>query len=178
MRARGSVAALGWGTGIGVLGGLVGLGGAEFRLPVLLGVFRFRPIEAVILNKAMSLVVVAAALLFRARSVPFSELGAHWTVVADLLAGSLLGAWLGADRATRLRGDTFYRVIAILLALVACVMLLGHQAATATVLGEPTPTQYAVGIVAGFAIGVIAALLDVAGGSSSFRLSCCSSASM
>ena len=50
---------------IGTLGGLIGLGGAEFRLPVLVGVFRLGTLEAVILNKAMSLVVVAAALLFR-----------------------------------------------------------------------------------------------------------------
>jgi hypothetical protein len=147
-----------------MLGGLVGLGGAEFRLPVLLSVFRFQPLEAVILNKAMSLVVVAAALLFRTRSVPISMLGAHWTIVADLLGGSLLGAWLGADRATRLRGDTFHRTIAILLVLIAGVMLFGHRAPTHLSLAAPTLIQYAVGIAAGFAIGVIAALMGVAGG--------------
>lgn len=32
-------AALLWGAAIGTLGGLIGLGGAEFRLPVLLGLF-------------------------------------------------------------------------------------------------------------------------------------------
>jgi uncharacterized protein len=48
---------------IGTLGGLVGLGSAEFRLPLLIGAFRFAALEAVILNKAMSLVVVASALL-------------------------------------------------------------------------------------------------------------------
>jgi len=42
---------------IGTLGGLIGLGGAEFRLPVLVGMFRLGTLEAVILNKAMSLVV-------------------------------------------------------------------------------------------------------------------------
>lgn len=47
---------------IGTLGSLIGLGGAEFRLPVLVGVFRFGTLEAVILNKVMSLVVVAALL--------------------------------------------------------------------------------------------------------------------
>lgn len=52
------------GSMIGTLGGLIGLGGAEFRLPVLVGVFRLGTLEAVILNKAMSLVVVATALLF------------------------------------------------------------------------------------------------------------------
>lgn len=43
------------GSMIGTLGGLIGLGGAEFRLPVLVGVFRLGTLEAVILNKAMSL---------------------------------------------------------------------------------------------------------------------------
>jgi uncharacterized membrane protein YfcA len=88
------VTALGWGAIIGVLGGLVGLGGAEFRLPVLLGVFRFRPLDAVILNRAMSLIVVAAALLFRTLSVPFSIVAAHWSIVADLLGGSRIARWL------------------------------------------------------------------------------------
>ncbi|WP_241772149.1 hypothetical protein [Rhodobacter capsulatus] len=50
---------------IGTLGGLIGLGGAEFRLPVLITLFRFGALEAVILNKAMSLIVVATALPFR-----------------------------------------------------------------------------------------------------------------
>ena len=60
--------AFGSGGIIGTLGGLIGLGGAEFRLPLLIGIFAFGPLEAVILNKAMSLVVVATALPFRARS--------------------------------------------------------------------------------------------------------------
>ena len=45
---------------IGTLGGLIGLGGAEFRLPLLIGLFGFAALPAVILNKAMSLVVVAS----------------------------------------------------------------------------------------------------------------------
>ena len=43
---------------IGVLGGLIGLGGAEFRLPILIGRFSFPALEAVIVNKATSLMVV------------------------------------------------------------------------------------------------------------------------
>jgi uncharacterized membrane protein YfcA len=70
-------AAFGGGAVIGTLGGLIGLGGAEFRLPLLIGVFRFKALEAVILNKAMSLVVVATALPFRAGTVPFQDIVAH-----------------------------------------------------------------------------------------------------
>src|SRR5688572_9007674 len=88
--------ALAGGTVIGALGGLIGLGGAEFRLPVLLSVFRFPPLQAIILNKATSLIVVASALVFRTKSVPIPELLAHAEVVVNLLLGSLLGAWLGA----------------------------------------------------------------------------------
>lgn len=61
-----SMEAFGGGALIGSLGGLMGLGGAEFRLPLLISVFQFAALEAVILNKAMSLVVVATALSFRA----------------------------------------------------------------------------------------------------------------
>ena len=77
---------------IGSLGGLIGLGGAEFRLPVLVGLFRLSTLEAVVLNKAMSLVVVAAALLFRAKAIPMEQLGQHLDIVVNLLAGSLVGA--------------------------------------------------------------------------------------
>ncbi len=48
---------------LGILCGLIALGGAEFRLPLLIGVFPFAPRKAV-LNKAMSLVVVAFAWIF------------------------------------------------------------------------------------------------------------------
>ena len=65
LERRAGIGAFAGGLGIGTLGGLIGLGGAEFRLPLLLGPFRFPPLEAVIINKAMSLIVVASALPFR-----------------------------------------------------------------------------------------------------------------
>ena len=114
---------------IGALGGLIGLGGAEFRLPLLIGAFGFPALQAVILNKAMSLIVVASALPFRAAAVPFASVAAHWSIIVNLLAGSLLGAWFGAGWATKLASQTLYRVIAIMLVLVAVILLLGHQRA-------------------------------------------------
>lgn len=160
---RNAPAAFSGGAIIGAFGGLIGLGGAEFRLPLLIGMFRFAALEAVILNKAMSLVVVASALPFRARAVPFVEVAAHWPAILNLLAGSLLGAWLGAGWATRLPSKTLYRVIAVILLGIAAVLLLGHDigARTALLIG---PTQIAAGVAAGFLIGVVASLLGVAGG--------------
>jgi uncharacterized membrane protein YfcA len=156
-------AAFGGGAVIGALGGLIGLGGAEFRLPLLIGAFRFAALEAVILNKAMSLVVVASALPFRAGTVPFSEVAAHWAIIVNLLAGSLIGAWFGAGWATRLKSQSLYRVIAIMLGLIAVVLLVGHDATGSGAILTGVPQAVAGGI-AGFGIGIVAALLGVAGG--------------
>lgn len=148
---------------IGALGGLIGLGGAEFRLPLLIGLFRFPALEAVVMNKGMSLVVVATSLPFRAGTVPFGEVAADWPVVVNLLAGSLLGAWFGAGWATRLRSETLYRVIAVMLVVIAGVLLLGHNASAGAAL-ITGPAQIIAGVIAGLLIGVVASLLGVAGG--------------
>ncbi|MET1154101.1 MAG: hypothetical protein ABWX72_07825, partial [Arthrobacter sp.] len=74
---------------IGVLGGMIGLGGAEFRLPLLIGVFGFAALQAIIMNKAMSLIVVITALPARLFGVPLAELSPYWFIVLNLLAGSL-----------------------------------------------------------------------------------------
>lgn len=152
------------GSGIGTLAGLIGLGGAEFRLPFLISMYRFGALEAVIINKAMSLVVVMSALPFRTTAVPLETLASFWPVILNLLGGSLLGAWFGASWATKLRSDTLYRVIAALLIGMAVILMVGH---TAEGNGQPlfhAPGQIVAGLAAGFAIGVVASLLGVAGG--------------
>ena len=148
---------------IGTLGGLIGLGGAEFRLPLLIGPFRFRALEAVILNKAMSLIVVATALPFRAATVPFGMIAANWPIILNLLAGSLIGAWFGAGWATRLSSRSLYRILAVLLVLIAGVLVFGHGTAGASALLSGQ-WQILAGVVAGFLIGVVASLMGVAGG--------------
>lgn len=151
------------GAAIGVLGGMIGLGGAEFRLPLLIGLFGFAALSAVILNKAMSLVVVLTALPARMAAVSAADLAAHWPVAVNLLAGSLLGAWAGASWVVRMRSDTLYRVLAGLMVLMAAALLFTHFA-TLDALGLAPWAQVALGAAAGFGIGVVAAVMGVAGG--------------
>ena len=148
---------------IGLLGGLIGLGGAEFRLPLLIGVFGFAALQAIILNKAMSLVVVATALPARLLAVPFSDLAPRWYVAVNLLAGSLVGAWIGAGWATRMRSATLHRTLAALLVVIAAALLASHLG-TLEPLDLPLPARVVAGLVAGVLIGVVAALMGVAGG--------------
>lgn len=151
------------GAAVGVLGGMIGLGGAEFRLPLLIMLFGFAALQAVILNKALSLVVVATALPARLAAVPLPGLTPHWNVIANLLLGSLAGAWAGASWATRLRSATLYRVLAVLLVGIA-VALIGNHAGTLQHVTLAPVAVLVIGALAGFVIGVVAAIMGVAGG--------------
>jgi uncharacterized membrane protein YfcA len=151
------------GASVGLLGGLIGLGGAEFRLPLLIGLFGFGALHAVILNKTMSLVVVAAALPVRMLSIPFSDMAEHWDVAANLLAGSLFGAWLGANWATRMRTGALYQVLSVLLVGIAVVLYASHQGEMGAI-GLDGPALAVAGVAAGLGIGVVASVMGVAGG--------------
>jgi uncharacterized membrane protein YfcA len=151
------------GAGVGILGGLVGLGGAEFRLPLLIGLFGFLALQAVIMNKAMSLIVVLIALPARLVAVPLDILVGYWFIVVNLLTGSLIGAWMGATWATRMRSATLYRVLAVLLVLIAVALAMSHFGNLDPLILNPV-LRTALGILAGAGIGVVAALMGVAGG--------------
>lgn len=151
------------GTAVGSLGGLIGLGGAEFRLPLLIGLFGFPVLEAVVLNKAFSFIVVASALPFRANAVPWASVAASWFIIVNILAGSLVGAWVGAGIATRLQTRTLRRTIAMLLVTMALLLLLSPAATTFRPVMDSWFLTVA-GVFAGFVIGSIAAFLGVAGG--------------
>ena len=132
-------------------------------MPLLIGVFGYAALSAVILNKAMSLIVVLTALPVRLINIPWSDLPPHWNVVLNLLAGSLIGAWFGASAATPLDGATLHRVLGVLLAAIAVVLVLTHNA-DLDGLGLSDPLQVIVGVLAGLGIGVVASVMGVAGG--------------
>jgi uncharacterized membrane protein YfcA len=157
---------LGAGGAVATLAGLIGLGGAEFRLPILKGLFRLDTLKAVILNKATSLIVVFFALLFRSYEIPFEQIWEHKSIIINLLLGSVAGAWIAAGFAMKIDEQLLDRIIFVLLLLLAAVLLLEHwflqdqQGA----LFNSLFIEVIVGILAGFGIGIVASLLGVAGG--------------
>lgn len=153
---------------IGSLGGLIGLGGAEFRLPLLVGLFRLETLQAVVFNKAMSLIVVASSLCTRgAAPSALQDLIGNIDIVFNLLAGSLIGAWWAAGRAMKISRQQLDQIIFVLLAGLSILMLFeaffGLHGSAAALVGEGL-ARFIAGVAAGFGIGTVAALLGVAGG--------------
>jgi len=106
-------------------GGLIGLGGAQFHLPLLIAVFALYPHRAIRINLLISLVRPLAAASAGATLVmsAVSRLSfVHATSVTDykaeiggMLAGGIIAAWLGAGYLSRIPKSKIIGVIAALL---------------------------------------------------------------
>jgi len=158
--------AITFGTIIGTLGGLIGLGGAEFRLPVLVGPLGMTPRAAVPMNLVVSLVTLTAALVSRSTSLTIAPVLSHWPEVIGLVAGGIVSAIWGAGVLSRMSDRKLSHLLAGLL--VAIGLLLVFEAffpnQNATLVPSGFLLRLVVAIPLGLAIGAVAALLGVAGG--------------
>ena len=149
------------GTSIGTLGGLIGLGGAEFRLPFLVGILKIDTFHAIMINIVISLVTVSFALLFRG----FSEaLYTNFYIVFNLLSGSLIGAYLGANFASKIDKTRLNQYLFILLVFLSLVLFSHIVFEYKNSYLPPLYAQLFLGFILGIAIGAISSLLGVAGG--------------
>lgn len=156
-----------WGVPVGLLGGLIGLGGGEFRIPVLLRRFGLAPGQVVPLNSLISLVTLVAAFGFRAGSLSLAPLGPHLADIAALTAGGLAAALAGAGLVARLSDHRLHQAIVVLLVAIGLLLIAEGLAGTAfrlDLLPDPDVPRAAAGIALGAAIGLVATLLGVAGG--------------
>src|SRR5512147_1218353 len=87
--------AFGWCIPIGALGGLIGLGGGEFRLPILIHAIGFDAKAAVTLNLMVSLVTLAFSLIVRSQAVSATAILPFLPEVIGLAAGGILSAAFG-----------------------------------------------------------------------------------
>jgi len=159
-------AAFGWCVPIGGLGGLIGLGGGEFRLPVLLHAIGFPAHAAVPLNLVTSLVVLAVALPIRSQAIALDALLPFLPEILGLAAGGMASAAWGVRFVAGLREGRFLQVIAALLAALGVLLLI--EALFPFSPGRLLPGGVGVAFGAGFAIGIgvglVSSILGVAGG--------------
>jgi len=151
---------------IAALGGLIGLGGAEFRLPVLVGVLGHSARQAVPLNLAVSLVTIITGLATRAAIGSGTDLTRLALPMAALIAGALVTAFVGPALAGRLSETRLTRLILVLLVLIGLALI--AESFLPAAIGPLIPTdaiaQLVAGVVLGLGIGLISSLLGVAGG--------------
>lgn len=158
--------AFGIGTAVGSAGGLIGIGGAEFRLPALVGALRFTAREAVAANLVASFIVLAAALPFRAGAAPWDAIAPHLPSVLGMLAGSMSAAWIGAGWLRRTSDRVLGRLILGLLVGLGCVLIAEglFVAEPSRLVGEGMAPTVLVAAACGIVIGLVSSLLGVAGG--------------
>ena len=116
--------AFGWCIPIGGLGGLIGLGGGEFRLPVLMYAIGFEAKSAVPLNLIVSLITLAFAMVSRSRVVSLDALIPRSPEILGLAAGGMTSAFYGARLVRLLSTRRLVQLIACLLAGLGGLLLL------------------------------------------------------
>jgi uncharacterized protein len=149
---------------IALLGGLIGLGGAEFRLPVLAGPLRYPAKQAVPLNLAVSLVTLATALVSRAGSMDLTALSALAPAILAMIAGALITAFLGPAFASRISNASLERIILVLLVVIGTALIVESFLPTETSALVPVALWPLAAFLLGLAIGLVSSLLGVAGG--------------
>ena len=162
----GSLSALGYGSAIGTLGGLVGLGGAEFRLPVLMGPFGLKARQAVPVNLLVSLVTIAASIAARSAVIRLEDVAPYAVETLSVLLGACAAAWFGAGLLGRMADRGLDRLVGLLLLAVALVLAAEAAFPLGSHQGLPADPllRAVVGLCAGVAIGTVSSLLGVAGG--------------
>jgi uncharacterized membrane protein YfcA len=152
------------GAAVAILGGLIGLGGAEFRLPLLITIFALYPHRAIRINLLISLATLAmSAARLSFPQVNLSDFGVE---IAGMLVGGMIAAWVGASYLSRIPKTRIMAVIALLLlgtaGLLALETMISGTAWTA--LASASAWRGVAAVIAGLFVGTVSSLLGVAGG--------------
>jgi uncharacterized membrane protein YfcA len=150
---------------IAVLGGLIGLGGAEFRLPVLMRVFQYQAKRAVPINLAISLVTVVSAAATRITTTAVEPILVLLPILILFAGASMMGAYIGTGYLHRLHDSQFEKVVATLLVAIGGVLIIESFIGFATHrVAEGMLLNAALALGLGLMVGIISSLLGVAGG--------------
>lgn len=147
---------------IGFVAGLIGVGGGEFRIPVLLQLLNIAPHQALPVNLLVGLFTVAMSLWKRIAIEP---------IPADLLAmavamvlGSLPGGYIGAFAAKKSSARLLKKILIAFLFVTGFRLLITPFFPISSNIVFAGLTTLPLAVIFGFLIGIICGLLGVAGG--------------
>lgn len=158
------LAALFFGFLMGIAAGLIGVGGGEFRIPILLYVLGLPVVTAIAVNLLVGLLTVVASFL---RRFQLGLLNEHVANVALFMSlGSIIGGYLGALLTGKIPEKPLKKVLA------AFLVIIGLKIGLEPFVHTPFLFQFTLGFteevilaaLVGIVIGFISGLLGVAGG--------------
>ncbi len=151
---------------IGGLAGLIGLGGGEFRLPVLMQVIGFPARAAVPLNLVISLATLSFALVTRNHAVPAASVLTHLQEVIGLAIGGVISAIYGTRLVARISDRRLTLSISVLLAALGVLLLVeaAFPFGQAAIVSESGLVRGLAGAAIGLGVGLVSSMLGVAGG--------------
>jgi uncharacterized membrane protein YfcA len=158
--------AFGFAVPIAVLGGLIGLGGAEFRLPILAGPLGYSIRQVVPLNLSVSIITILASLAIRSRSLSLAPVAPYTPAILALIAGAVIAAVAGTTLFGRLSDARLERTILGLLLVVGIALIVEALLPETDwiLLPDVTAAWVVAGVLFGLGIGLVSSLLGVAGG--------------
>lgn len=159
---QGTLAA-GFGLITGAAAGLIGVGGGEFRIPVLLYLFGSEVKTAAGVNLIVGLFTVCLAFIRRWGEHTWNE--EDVVLASVLIVTSLFGAVLGARQAHRWSSPLLRKIVCIYLLVVGAWMIIEALTQTDHVLFNPQGTdKILLAAITGLVIAAVSAVLGVAGG--------------
>jgi len=160
-----SIQCLVFGLIISMLGGLIGLGGAEFRIPVLVTMLAVPIFYTIPINLLISIVTVVFSFLFRSFYLDHRMVIENIHVIFILTTGSIIGAYCGAGLSNRINLRIFKKLVfALLISLSIMLIVSGAIGGNYKGLNLGIVEMVITGFVAGVVIGAFSSLLGVAGG--------------
>jgi uncharacterized membrane protein YfcA len=150
---------------MGAAAGLIGVGGGEFRIPILLYVLGLPVITAIAVNLLIGLLTVLVSFLRRIQLKPLN--GHAINVGLAMSIGSIGGAYLGALLTDKIPEKPLKKILAVFLVIIG--LKIGLEPFIHIPLPPLTLTldmwqETAFSILIGIIIGVISGTLGVAGG--------------
>lgn len=157
-------AALVFGVLLGAAAGLIGVGGGEFRMPILLYIIGLPVVTAIAVNLLVGLLTVAVSFLRRFQLGLLNGQSVNIAIIMSIT--SIVGAYLGAFLTDKIPEKPLKRLLA------AFLIIVGLKIGLEPFIQAPLALAFTLGFVEevllaaliGLAIGVISGTLGVAGG--------------
>jgi uncharacterized membrane protein YfcA len=158
-RGSGLIRDLAIGLIVGIFSGLFGVGGGILLVPILVLVFHVAQKQ----SQATSLVVVALAATTGAITYGFGN-SVVWESVAFLLAGGLMGTWLGSAIVVRVQTRWLQLMFGLLLVAAAIRLVVASGDVVSAAVVTLGPWVIAGYVTSGFVMGLLSSLLGIGGG--------------